>query len=128
MLWAYGLCSASFIINSFAVSRGACSALLCCEKRTRKQIWQNMALQLLKLPINIISLCFNGKPSLSFLSHSDSQKLSGTLSPLFVCVYMCVFAFFAVELIFYFLFCVFLLFDKPIFSFMYKFDPFKGFI
>ncbi|XP_062173840.1 uncharacterized protein LOC133879331 [Alnus glutinosa] len=35
-----------------------------------------MALQLLKLPINIISLCFNGKPSLSFLSHPNSQKLS----------------------------------------------------
>jgi hypothetical protein len=98
MLWAYGLCSASFIINS-SLFRVARAALLCLEKRTRKQILQNMALQLLKLPINIISLCFNGKPSLSFLSHPNSQKLSGTLSTLFVRVYMFVFAFFAVELI-----------------------------
>ncbi|XP_059460693.1 uncharacterized protein LOC132189886 [Corylus avellana] len=35
-----------------------------------------MALQLLKLPINIFSLCFKGSPSLYFLSHPNSQKLS----------------------------------------------------
>ncbi|XP_040992450.1 uncharacterized protein LOC121239305 isoform X2 [Juglans microcarpa x Juglans regia] len=35
-----------------------------------------MALQILKLPVNFISLCLNSNPSLSFLSHCSSRKIS----------------------------------------------------
>ncbi|KAG2672678.1 hypothetical protein I3760_13G053900 [Carya illinoinensis] len=35
-----------------------------------------MALQLLKLPVNLVSLCLNSNPSLSFLSHCSSRKIS----------------------------------------------------
>ncbi|XP_035541065.1 hemolysin A-like [Juglans regia] len=35
-----------------------------------------MALQLLKLPVNFISLCLSSNPSLSFLSHCSSRKIS----------------------------------------------------
>ncbi|KAG6680687.1 hypothetical protein I3842_13G055200 [Carya illinoinensis] len=35
-----------------------------------------MALQLLKLPVNLVSLCLNNNPSLSFLSHCSSRKIS----------------------------------------------------
>lgn len=99
-LWAHGLCSASFILDSIVGCSPLCPSLP--RKETERKfegkafLIGKMALQLLKLPVNLVSLCLNSNPSLSFLSHCSSRKISGTLSTL---LSLCIRLFYSVVLV-----------------------------